>query len=256
MEGRLTERGLWVAQGGSGEKLLVLLHGLGAHAGVWSRTISLIEKSWAGRWMAPDFRGHGRSVKEGPYGYGVHAADVAALIGEQKPDTVTLAGHSFGGVIAALVASGWFGPQVREVAAFGVKLDWTADEVGKAQEMARRPARAFATRAEAVERALKLAGLFGLVDPDSEDAERGVIAADSGYVVAMDPRTFSAVGPSIENILKLSAAPVRLAAGAKDPMVTLAAMRRLDPNAAAFEGLGHNAHWEAPEVVWKFIQPA
>jgi hypothetical protein len=30
----VTERGLWAARGGSGERLLVLLHGMGANADV------------------------------------------------------------------------------------------------------------------------------------------------------------------------------------------------------------------------------
>jgi pimeloyl-ACP methyl ester carboxylesterase len=30
-------------------------------------------------------------------------------------------------------------------------------------------------------------------------------------------------------------------------------MRCLDPDAQTFEGVGHNAHWEAPERVWEFI---
>ena len=59
---------------------------------------------------------------------------------------MTLVGHSFGGVVAALVATGWFGAPVRDVAAFGVKIDWTADEISKARDMAQRPQRTFATR--------------------------------------------------------------------------------------------------------------
>ena len=36
-------------------------------------------------------------------------------------------------------------------------------------------------------------------------------------------------------------------------MVTLEQMRRIDPGARVFEGVGHNAHWEAPDQVWDFI---
>ena len=103
--GHLTERGIWAARGGRGERLLVLLHGMGANASVWERMLPLIEGAWRGRWLAPDLRGHGRSVRDGPYGFGMHAADVAALIAPEPPDSVTLVGHSFGGAVAALVAS-------------------------------------------------------------------------------------------------------------------------------------------------------
>jgi pimeloyl-ACP methyl ester carboxylesterase len=251
--GHVTDRGIWAARGGSGERLLVLLHGMGANAGVWERMLPLIEGSWDGRWLAPDLRGHGRSVREGPYGVGMHAADVAALIEAQPPGPVTLAGHSFGGAVAALVASGWFGPRVEGVAAFGVKIEWTADEIEKARELTRRPAPVFATRDEATARYLRLSGLAGLALPSSATAAAGVSGTDGRFRVAMDPRAYGAVGPSVAGLLRSAAAPLRLAAGERDPMVTLEQMRRIDPAARVFAGAGHNAHWEAPERVWDFI---
>jgi pimeloyl-ACP methyl ester carboxylesterase len=69
----------------------------------------------------------------------------------------------------------------------------------------------------------------------------------------MDPRVYGAVGASVEGLLRLAEALLRLAAGDRDPMVTLEQMRRIDPAARVFEGVGHNAHWEAPEQVWDFI---
>jgi pimeloyl-ACP methyl ester carboxylesterase len=249
-------QGLHLHSGGAGERLLVLLHGLGANGAVWRRLIPIIDARWQGRWLAPDFRGHGRSPYQGPYGYAAHAADVAALIADRNASDVTLLGHSFGGVVAALIGTGWFGPRVREVLAFGVKIDWTDDEVNKARELASRPARSFATRGEAVERFLKVSGLHGLVDPQSEDAAAGVTGADGDFRVAMDPRIYRAVGPSIERILRLCEASLRLAAGARDPMVSLATMQRIDPAAIVFEGAGHNVHWEAPELVWRFVERA
>jgi pimeloyl-ACP methyl ester carboxylesterase len=249
-------QGLHLDSGGAGDRLLVLLHGLGANSAVWRRLIPIIDAHWQGRWLAPDFRGHGRSPYQGPYGYAAHAADVAALIADQGASDVTLLGHSFGGVVAALTGTGWFGPRVRRILAFGVKIDWTDDEVKRARELASRPARSFATRGEAVERFLKVSGLHGLVDPQSEDAAAGVTGADGDFRVAMDPRAYAAVGPSIERILRLCEAPLRLAAGSNDQMVSVATMRRIDPAAASFEDAGHNAHWEAPELVWRFVEGA
>ena len=253
IHGRLTERGIWAARGGHGDRLLVLLHGMGANASVWEPLLSVVERSWSGRWLAPDLRGHGRSVREGPYGIGAHAADVAALIEAEAAGSVTLAGHSFGGAVAGLLASGWFGPRVSAVAAFGVKIEWTEGEIEKAREMSRRPAPAFATREEATERYLRVSGLAGLADPSSATAVAGVLAADGRFQVAMDPRAYGAVGPSIAGLLRLATAPLRLAAGERDPMVTLEQMRRVDPAAQVFAGVGHNAHWEAPDQVWPFI---
>jgi pimeloyl-ACP methyl ester carboxylesterase len=217
--GHVTDRGIWAARGGSGEPLLVLLHGMGANACVWERLLPLIEGSWRG----------------------------------QPPGPVTLVGHSFGGAVAALVASGWFAPRVQGVAAFGVKIEWTADEIEKAREPARRPAPVFATRDEATARYLRISGLAGLAPPSSATAAAGVTGTEGRFQVAMDPRAYGAVGPSVGGLLRSAAAPLRLAAGDRDPMVTLEQMRRIDPAARVFEGVGHNAHWEAPERVWDFI---
>jgi pimeloyl-ACP methyl ester carboxylesterase len=249
----MSSRGLSVSQGGSGEALVVLLHGLGANRAVWQRMIAIADRHWPGRWMAPDLRGHGGSLCEGPYGYAMHAADIAELIRDEPGGNVTLAGHSFGGVVAAVTGTGWFGPQVKDIAAFGVKIVWTADEEAKAHELARRPARVFATRAEAIDRFLKSSGLFGLVDPASDTAVTGITGTEGQWRVAMDPRCFGAVGPSLDRLLRLTASPLRLAAGEKDPMVTLDQMRTIDPAARTFAGAAHNAHWETPELVWDFI---
>jgi pimeloyl-ACP methyl ester carboxylesterase len=36
-------------------------------------------------------------------------------------------------------------------------------------------------------------------------------------------------------------------------MVGLEAMRRVDRDAVLIDGAGHNAHWEAPEAVWRLV---
>ena len=69
----------------------------------------------------------------------------------------------------------------------------------------------------------------------------------------MDPGAFAAVGPSVPAVLRSCAAPLHLAAGENDPMVTLDDMRAIDPAAVTFAGRGHNVHWKAPEMVWEFI---
>ncbi len=239
--------------GGSGEHLLLLLHGLGATGAVWNRLLPLVEASWPGSWAVPDLRGHGRSPAEPPYGYAVHAADVASLTAESGATRVTVLGHSFGGVVGAVLAGGWYGVEVERVVAVGVKIDWTDDEVARARSLAGRPPQVFATAAEAAERHLRLAGLTGLVSPDDPVALAGVREADGGFAVAFDPRAFGAVGPPVEEVLSRSVAPLRLAAGASDPMVGLEAMRRVDPGAVLLEGAGHNAHWEAPDAVWSLL---
>ncbi|SNS87817.1 Pimeloyl-ACP methyl ester carboxylesterase [Geodermatophilus pulveris] len=239
--------------GGSGDHLLLLLHGLGATGAVWDRLLPLAEASWPGPWAVPDLRGHGRSPAEPPYGYAVHAADVAALVAASGAARVTVLGHSFGGVVGAVLAGGWYGVEVARVVAVGVKIDWTDDEVARARSLAARLPQVFPTAAAAAERHLRLAGLTGLVDPSSEVAATGVRAVDGGYAAAFDPRAFGAVGPPVEQVLARAVAPLRLAAGDGDPMVGLAAMRRVDPGAVLLPGAGHNAHWEAPDAVWSLL---
>jgi pimeloyl-ACP methyl ester carboxylesterase len=243
-----TRGGTAFTSGGEGDHLLVLLHGLGATGAVWTRLLPLLS-SWHGSWAVPDLRGHGRSPAEPPYGYAVHAADVAALATELGAARVTLLGHSFGGVVAAVLAGGWFGVPVERVVAVGVKIDWTAEEVARARELAARPSPVFPTAAEAAERHLRLAGLQGLVDPASDVAAAGVLAVDGGFAAALDPRAFGAVGPDVATVLSRVEAPLRLAAGAEDPVVGLDAMRRVDPDAVLLPGAGHNAHWETPDAV-------
>ncbi len=247
---------LFAERGGTGERLLVLLHGLGATAAVWHPLAEVLNREWRGRWIAPDFRGHGRSLKSAPYSFEQHAMDVGTAIAEERPKEVIVLGHSFGGVIAALVGSGEHVVKPVASLAFGVKIRWTEDEKSKALDLASRPAKVFATREEAVERYLKVAGIFGLVGAASVDVDAGVVVAEGGWKLAQDPRTFSAVEQSVPDALRRAKPPIRLAAGSKDPMVTLDDMRAIDANAVLLEGAGHNAHVEAPERVWQFVKQA
>nr|WP_254920424.1 alpha/beta hydrolase [Blastococcus mobilis] len=231
------------------------MRGLGATAAVWRRLPPLVDESWDGRWAAPDLRGHGLSVAQPPYGYGIHAADMAELAAETGATRVTVLGHSFGGVVGAVLGSGWYGVPVDRVVAVGVKIDWTDDEVTRAAAMSTRPPQVFASSLEAADRHLKMAGLRDLVDPVDPVARAGTRVAHGGWIAALDPRAFGAVGPSVETILSRCAAPLRLSAGSGDPMVGLDAMRRVDPDAVLLEGAGHNAHWETPDAVWSLLTP-
>jgi pimeloyl-ACP methyl ester carboxylesterase len=236
--------GLVHEEGGAGDDLLLLLHGLGATGAVWSRLTPLLGGR---RWAAPDLRGHGSSPAGPPWGYGSHAADVAALAVELGAARVTVLGHSFGGVVGAVLGTGWFGVEVARVVAVGVKIEWTPEEEAGAARTAQRPPQVFATREEAAVRALRMAGLQDLADP--ADPVAAVREVDGGFSPALDPGAFGAVGPSVEQVLRSTRAPLRLAAGSADPMVGLDTMRRIDPGAVLLEGAGHNAHWEAPEAV-------
>ena len=46
---RRTRGGIAYFSGGTGDNLLLLLHGLGATAAVWRRLLPLVDESWDGR---------------------------------------------------------------------------------------------------------------------------------------------------------------------------------------------------------------
>jgi len=62
------------------------------------------------------------------------------------------------------------------------------------------------------------------------------------------------VGPPIEDLVTAMRAPLRLAAGERDPMVTVDEMRRFDRNAAVIADAGHSPHVEAPERLWRLVE--
>jgi pimeloyl-ACP methyl ester carboxylesterase len=238
-------------EGAEGVPTLVLLHGLGVNTRAWDAFLPLVKKHWPGRWIAPDLRGHGRSGHRPPYSYGTHAADVAGLL--MQDEDIAVIGHSMGGVVAMALATGWFGPQVRCALAFGVKLSWQDEEVEKLRQLATGPARLFDTHKEAVERYMLVSGMKGLIAADSQTALSGVSEIDGKFRLTSDPAINAVAGPPVEAFFHAAAAPVRLAAGAGDVMVTRRQMNALDPEAVVVDGAGHNLHIERPDALWEIF---
>ena len=65
----------------------------------------------------------------------------------------------------------------------------------------------FETRAEAVERYLKVSGLAGLVDPGEPVASSGVVERDGRFRLASDPKISAVVGPRVEHYLAAAQSP-------------------------------------------------
>lgn len=239
-------------RGGDGPRLLVLLHGLGATRHVWRPLLA--SGRWQGSWLAPDLRGHGASPHAISYGLGQHAADVAELVQDAGAwEEVVILGHSMGGAVALALASGWFGTQPACVFGLGIKVAWSDDELGGMRKMAATPARTFETKDEAIARYLKVSGLAGLIAPESAEAAAGVTHAESGWRLAFDPATASIGPPPMRELLAAARAPIHLARGETDALVTHDQLAAYDSDASDLRG-GHNVMVENPTAVWDWIE--
>ncbi len=237
--------------GDSDGPLAVLLHGLGATSRVWDGLTEAFDPAWG--WIAPDLPGHGDSAPLGePYSFGGLATAVAEILDPGRP--IAVLGHSLGGVVGLELAGGDYGVAVTGVCGLGIKVRWTDAELGKAAELADRPSRAYATRVEAVERALRVAGLTGLVDPDSPAATSGVTESADGWRLATDPGAFAVGRPDMRALIATAQAPVVLAAGEHDPMSPAEHLRDLVAAPVILPGLGHNAQVEAPAALVPIVE--
>jgi pimeloyl-ACP methyl ester carboxylesterase len=227
-----------VERGGSGDPVLVLLHGLGGTAAVWSGLVELLDGSWS--WVAVDLPGHGRSDPLPRYSFGAVAAAVAEILDPDRHHVVL--GHSLGGVIALTVASGWYRIPVSAACGLGIKVRWTSEELARAAEIAERPNRVFPSHDEAMARALRVAGLTG--------GEASLVReVDGGWQLALDPAAFAIGAPDMPGLLTAARAPVILAAGEHDPMSPQEHLAALRPDPLILPGLGHNAHVENPAAL-------
>ncbi|MER5334842.1 alpha/beta hydrolase [Micromonospora sp. NPDC002717] len=236
-----------------GRRVLLLLHGMGATGDVWLPWAPLLERRWAGRWLAPDLAGHGWSPPLPAYSFAGLADRIAA--GLAAGDRLVVLGHSLGGVVGLALAARRAGLPVDAVVGLGIKAVWSPAELAKAGELAARPVTWFASRDEAARRYLRVAGLTGLLAPDHPVVEAGLRQVDGRWRLAMDPAAFGVGEPDLPTLLAATDVPVLLARGEHDPMVTDAQLKELGVPVATLPGLGHNAHVEAPEAVLELVDP-
>ena len=158
-----------------------------------------------------------------------------------------LAGHSYGGYLALLLASGQYGLEVTAAVATGVKVNWTADELDRAAMFAARPPSWFDSPADAKARYHKVAGLTDDVTGDLEDLARGVVMVDGRFRLSHDPRSAGVGAPDM--VSALDAASARPAEPrAADPMVSREELLALAPVAIDIPGGGHNIHVQQPQA--------
>jgi pimeloyl-ACP methyl ester carboxylesterase len=242
---------LRVREGGHGEPLLMLLHGLGATGDVWAGWEPLLARRWPGRWLAPDLPGHGGSPPLSAYSFDGFAAAVADLV--PAGARVVVLGHSLGGVVGLALAGGRFAVPVQAVVGLGIKVAWTAGELDRARALAGRAPAWFDSRDEAAARYLRVSGLAGLVPPGDPAVAAGLREQDGRWRLAMDPAAFAVGAPDMPRLLARSRAAVTLARGEHDPMNTGEQLARLGVPAVTLPGLGHNAHVENPELAFSLL---
>ena len=234
----------WSERGGSGTRLLVLIHGLAATAEVWRPLITALGNGWRGEWLAVDLPGHGRSPWRDSYSIGGYAADVSALIGHRRD--VVVVGHSMGGAVGLALASGWFGVDVRVTVTAGIKVAWSGEELDRAAALAARSPRRFAARDAAAAHWLRLAGLERLWDTGHPGTESAVVDRDGAFEVAFDNRVNAIGAPPVHSLLAAAQGRVVMARGADDPLVTDDQVRALGLEPRTVPGAGHNVHVEQP----------
>ena len=247
------EAGLRVHQGGSGEPVLLLLHGLGATGDVWQGWWPLLAQQWPGRWLAPDLPGHGGSPPLPGYTFQSLAAAVAGITGAGAP-TVVL-GHSLGGVVGLALADGGSGVPVQAVIGLGIKVAWTEQELDRARAVAHRPPAWFDSRDEAAARYLRISGLTGLLPADSPAVDAGLREQHGRWRLAMDPGAVAVGAPDMAQLLARTQAPVTLARGEHDAMNTDEQLTRLGVPTVTLPGLGHNAHVQSPHMSITLLDP-
>lgn len=244
--------GIAFERGGEGDALLVLIHGLAATARVWAPMLEQAPRRWPGRWIAPDLRGHGGSAAAGSYATADYATDVAGLIKRSGASSVTLLGHSMGGVIALALAGG----QVRAERVFGlgIKVAWTDDELARLASVAQRQPKLFDHESEARGQHRRQCGLD--CDPASPLLERGTVQQGGQWRTVLDQAAFAVARPPMEALVAAARCPVHLACGEHDMMVSVEQLRALDPHACRIDGAGHNAMVDDPDAIWDWIDGA
>src|SRR5262245_18441574 len=226
------------------EQVLLLIHGLGATGRVWDGWGKLLDERRPDHWLAPDLPGHGSARTQEVYSFASMAEGLAEDL--DKDVGYVILGHSLGGVVGLELAGGRYSVQVDIVIGLGIKVEWSDDELTRAQSLAQRPVQWFRSRDEAAQRYLKVAGLTGLSGPEGEAVDAGIRSEGGRWRLAMDPRTFGVGRPDMRRLIDQSRAEVVLARGEYDPMNTDRQLATLHPNVVTLPRLGHNAHVEDP----------
>ena len=244
----------WYESGGYGSRTALLLHGLGATAAVWKPVERALEEKGTLRWLAADLGGHGGSEWQPFYSVGQLATQLAELVQQQQAHELFIVGHSLGAYVGLALASGWFGLAVRGVLGIGPKINWPAEDLQAARELASRAVRWYPAEEEAWTRYRRVSGLSPDIAAGQEWLARGAVQGEGGWRLAQDPRTFAVAGAPFASLAASATVPIVLARGERDPMVSLQELAVHTPQAHDIRGAGHNAHIEQPDAVAALLE--
>ena len=245
----VSSNGSFYLEGGAGEPLVILLHGLSGSGAVWGHFTAILDRHLRGRWIAPDFAGHGRSPARARYGIANYASDISTFA--EGANQVFVIGHSMGGLCAMTLASGWFGFMPRAVVSIGAAFDWGNEAKIRIDRLVDAPPRYFDTEAEARERFLFVNGLKGYFDPASDVAASGIRSGNGRWRLSADNRAAMTANANARKVYAAAECPVTLVRGENDPIVSAAELRSLDPSFVTIEGCTHNPHVERPDAIWR-----
>jgi pimeloyl-ACP methyl ester carboxylesterase len=239
-------------KGGSGARAILLLHGLGATSAVWAGVQRALDQRAAGRWIAPDLSGHGRSDAQPHYSVGSLAADLTGLI-QDEPELFVV-GHSLGVYVGLALASRWFGVEVRGVVGLGPKISWPEADLLTTRELATRPVRWYGTSEEAWSRYRRVSGLDPLIAPGEQWLRGGISHVEQGWRLSQDPRTFAVAGAPFSSLVNSAQTRLILARGEHDPMVSNSELQQHCQDTYEIPAAGHNAHVEKPDEIVALLE--
>ena len=239
-------------KGGSGNRAILLLHGLGATSAVWTGVQRVLQQRQLGRWFAPDLSGHGSSDPQPHYSVGRLADELSDLLHDERE--LFIIGHSLGVYVALALASGWFGVEVRGIVGLGPRISWPEADLRSVRELASRPTRFYSSSEEAWHRYRRVSGLDAATAPEEEWLQRGISLTGQGWRLAQDPRTFAVAGAPFDSLMRSARARVLLSRGEHDPMVGIEELRQYCDLTAEIAGGGHNAHVQKPECIVRLLE--
>lgn len=239
-------------EGGGNGRTVVLLHGGNYFAAAWEQTIDDLRDAGF-RVVAVDQIGYGRSSKPiVPYSLDMHAANTIRILDHLGIERAAVAGHSYGGMLASRLAFS-YPDRTTHVA--------LVNAIGLADN---RAGRAWSEPQPAPDRSYEaaLGTIRGHVE-EWDDAYLEYVRIHYGWGLSGDWPRLAMVRALNGDVIRTTSvvydwpqieAPALVIGGEEDgprfpELARNAAESFQDGHLVLFPGIGHNPHWEAPELL-------